>query len=69
MASGFGLWKLVGFSAEIGGFLGLDRCYECGSVLLWPVLEVEGEREEKEEKKRNSKKRVSRRRWGGSCQS
>ena len=25
--------------------------------LLWPALEVEGEREEKEEKKRNSKKR------------
>ena len=24
--------------------------------LLWPVLEVEGEREENEEKKRNSKK-------------
>ena len=25
--------------------------------LLWPVLEVEGKREEKEEKKRNSKKK------------
>ena len=35
----------------------VDRCCGFRSVLLWLMLEVEGEREEREEKKRNSKKR------------
>ena len=48
--------RLVGFWVWIGA-MSVDRCCGFGSVLLWPVLEVEGEIEEKEEKKRNSKKR------------
>ena len=32
VADGFGLRRLVGFSMEIGGFLGLDRCCVCGFI-------------------------------------
>ena len=41
--------------------MGLLQCVVCMCdrfALLWPMLEVEGEREEKEVKKRNSKKRI-----------
>ena len=65
---GFGLmvwWVVLGYVGVTmcwwwhgGGVvaMGVTVCWTFWFYLLWPVLEVKGEREEKEEKKRNSKK-------------
>ena len=46
-------WLCVGGGVAA---MGVTVCWTFWFYLLWPVLEVKGEREEKEEKKRNSKK-------------
>ena len=46
-----------GFASMCALLCSMCVCVCDGFALLWPVLEVEGVREEKEVKKRNSKKR------------